>query len=142
MLTILLGAVSQGLLWAIMVIGVYLTYRILDIADLTVEGTLPLGAAVAGSLLVAGMNPFLATLCAMLAGMVGGLVTGLLHTKLKIPALLSGILTMISMWSINLRVMGMANVSLLRQDTVYTPVQELLVRFFPELSQSKAYASL
>ena len=142
MLTILLGAVSQGLLWAIMVIGVYLTYRILDIADLTVEGTLPLGAAVAGSLLVAGMNPFLATLCAMLAGMVGGLVTGLLHTKLKIPALLSGILTMISMWSINLRVMGMANVSLLRQETVYTPVQGLLMRFFPELSQSKAYASL
>ena len=120
MISIMLGAVSLGLLWAVMVIGVYLTYRILDIADLSVEGTLPLGAAVAARMISQGVNPWAATVCALLSGLAGGLITGLLHTKLKIPALLSGILTMLAMWSINLRVMGRSNTPLLRVETVYT----------------------
>ena len=94
---ILLSALALGLLWAVMTIGVFITYRILDVADLTVEGSITLGAATAAALIQAGVDPFLATLAAFGAGMAAGLVTGLLHTLLKIPALLSGILTMISL---------------------------------------------
>lgn len=122
---ILLGAVALGLLWAVMTIGVYITYRILDIADLTVEGSITLGAAVSASMIAGGANPALATICAFLAGLAAGLATGLLHTKLRIPALLSGILTMIALYSINLRILGKANVSLLRMDTVYSPLERL-----------------
>ncbi|TFJ73899.1 ABC transporter permease [Carnobacterium maltaromaticum] len=115
---ILLSSVSQGLLWSIMAIGVYLTYRILDIADLTAEASFPLGAAICASQIVAGMSPVLATLLGLVGGMAAGLVSGLLHTKLKIPALLTGILTMTALYSINLRIMGQANVSLLGKETV------------------------
>lgn len=124
MVDVLLGALALGLLWSIMTLGVYISYRVLDMADLTAEGSLTLGAAVAGSMIAAGANPLLATLCAAAAGLLAGLSTGLLHTKLKIPALLSGILTMIALWSVNLRVMGnRANVSILRLNTVYTFLQ-------------------
>lgn len=115
-----MGAVTLGLLWAVMTIGVYITYRILNIADLTVEGSITMGAAIAASLISKGVNPYLATLLALFGGMAAGLVTGLLHTKLRIPPLLSGILTMIALYSVNLRIMGRANISLLRVDTVYT----------------------
>ena len=125
MLQILQGSVSLGLLWAIMTIGVFITYRILDYADLTVEGSITTGAAVAATLITGGMNPYLATFFAFLSGMAAGLVTGLLHTKLKIPALLSGILSMIALYSVNIRIMGKANISLLRVDTVYTPFENL-----------------
>jgi len=125
MLGLLQGAVSLGILWAIMTIGVFITYRILDFADLTVEGSITTGAAVSATLVVSGMNPFLATLIAIFAGMGAGLITGLLHTKLKIPALLSGILTMIALYSINIRIMAKANVSLLRVDTVFSPFTAL-----------------
>lgn len=125
MLEIIQGAVSQGLLWAIMTIGVYITFRILDIADLTVEGSLTMGAAIAAHAIYTGVDPFLATILALLGGMAAGLVTGLLHTQLKIPALLSGILTMIALYSVNLRIMGKANISLLRMDTIYTFFQEM-----------------
>ncbi len=120
MIQVLLGALALGLLWSVMAIGVYCTYRVLDMADLTVEGSITMGAAVAATLIVRGGNPFLATLAAFAAGLAAGAVTGLLHTKLRIPALLSGILTMISLYSINLRIMGKANIPLLRVDTVYT----------------------
>lgn len=103
-----------------MALGVYLTFRVLDIADLTVEGSFPLGAAVAAAMLVEGANPIFAIFCAAIAGMIAGVVTGFLHTKLKIPALLAGILTMIALYSVNLRIMGKANLSLLRVDTIYT----------------------
>lgn len=116
-----IATISQGLLWAMMALGVYLTYRVLDIADLTVEGSFPLGAAVAAALIDGGANPYFALGAASLAGMAAGVVTGLLHTKLKIPALLAGILSMIALYSINLHVMGKANISLLRMDTIYTP---------------------
>ena len=120
---VFLGAVSLGLLWSLMTIGVYISFRILDMADMSVEGTLPLGAAVACTLITQGVDPYLASLCSLGCGALAGLVTGLLHTKLKIPALLSGILTMISLWSINLRVMGgKPNLSILRMPTVFQPL--------------------
>lgn len=125
MLQLLQGAASLGLLWAVMTIGVFITYRILDIADLTVEGSIALGAAVTAKMISMGYNPFLATGIAFACGCAAGLVTGLLHTKLKIPALLSGILTMIALYSINIRIMGKANISLLRMDTVYTVFENL-----------------
>ena len=121
MFAILQGSVSLGLLWAVMTIGVFITYRILDYADLTVEGSITTGASVAATLIAGGSNPYAATFLAMFAGMAAGLVTGLLHTKLKIPALLAGILSMSALYSVNIRIMGRANVSLLRTDTVYTP---------------------
>ena len=93
-LSVLMGAVSQGLLWSILAIGVYITYKILDYADLTTEGSYPLGAAVAAQMILSGFNPFIATFVSMIAGMVAGFVTGFLNTKLKIPSLLSGILSM------------------------------------------------
>ena len=126
MVDVLLGALALGLLWSIMTLGVYISYRVLDMADLTAEGSLTLGAAVAGAMIANGANPLLATVCAAGAGLIAGLCTGLLNTKLKIPALLSGILTMIALWSVNLRVMGnRANVSILRLDTVYSFLQKM-----------------
>ena len=120
MLDLVLSTVSQGLLWAIMALGVFLTFRVLDIADLSVEGTFPLGAAVAATLIDAGHSVWFAMLIALIAGCIGGTVTALLTTKLKIPALLSGILTMIGLYSVNLMIMGKANVPLLRAETVFT----------------------
>lgn len=126
MLDLVLSTVSQGLLWAIMALGVFLTFRVLDIADLSVEGTFPLGAAVAATLIDAGHSVWFAMLIALIAGCIGGTVTALLTTKLKIPALLSGILTMIGLYSVNLMIMGKANVPLLRAETVFTLTEDLL----------------
>lgn len=125
MLDLVLSTISQGLLWAIMALGVFLTFRVLDIADLSVEGTFPLGAAVAATLIDAGHSVWLAMLIALIAGCIGGTVTALLTTKLKIPALLSGILTMIGLYSVNLMIMGKANVPLLRSETVFTLTEDL-----------------
>ena len=100
------GAVTQGMLWGIMAIGVYLTFRILNVSDLTVDGSLATGGAVCVVLMRAGCNPCVALLCAVLAGMLAGLVTGLLHTRCAIPAILSGILTQLALYSINLRILG------------------------------------
>ena len=125
MLDLVLSTVSQGLMWAIMALGVFLTFRVLDIADLSVEGTFPLGAAVAATLIDAGHSVWFAMLIALIAGCIGGTVTALLTTKLKIPALLSGILTMIGLYSVNLMIMGKANVPLLRAETVFTLTEDL-----------------
>ena len=100
------GAVTQGMLWGIMAIGVYLTFRILNVSDLTVDGSLATGGAVCVMLMRAGCNPWVALLCAVLAGMLAGLITGLLHTRCAIPAILAGILTQLALYSINLRIMG------------------------------------
>ena len=100
------GSVGQGLMWGVMAIGVYITYRVLDIADLTVDGSLATGGAVCVLLTVSGVNVWLATIIAMLVGMLAGLVTGLFHTKCGIPAILAGILTQLALYSINLRIMG------------------------------------
>ena len=117
---LIIPTISQGLLWALLAIGVYLTFRVLDIADLTVEGSFPLGAAVAASMILGGHSPIAAMVGACIAGMLSGEVTGLLCTKLKIPALLAGILTMIALYSVNLRIMGKANLPMLQTDTIFT----------------------
>lgn len=97
------GALAQGLIWAIMAIGVYLTFRILDVADLTVDGTLGLGGAVCIMCMISGMNVWLSLLLAFGAGLLAGLVTGLFHTLMGIPAILAGILTQLSLYSVNLK---------------------------------------
>ncbi|MBP3940699.1 MAG: ABC transporter permease [Christensenellaceae bacterium] len=103
------GAVAQGLIWGIMAIGVYVTYRILDYADMTVDGSICTGGAVAAICITAGMNPYLALVFAVLAGMLAGLVTGVLHTVFGIPSILSGILTQLALYSINMRIMGLSS---------------------------------
>lgn len=122
-MALLLSSVSQGLLWSIMAIGVYLTFRILNVADLTTEGSFPLGAAVSTSLIVNGVAPWLSVLIALIGGMAAGFISGFLYTKWKIPALLSGIITMTGLYSINLRIMGQANISLLGQGTLIRTVE-------------------
>ncbi|MER2138823.1 MAG: ABC transporter permease [Succiniclasticum sp.] len=120
------STVAQGLLWAVMALGVYVTFRVLDLADLTCEGSFPLGAATAATLMASGHSVSTAILAAAVAGMLAGAVTGFLTTKMKIPALLAGILTMIALYSVNLRIMGKANLSLLGVDTVFSFTQEAL----------------
>ena len=114
------GAVSQGIIWGIMGVGVFITFKVLDYADLTVDSSLCTGGAVSAMLIGMGMHPVLTLVFATLAGMAAGAVTGLLHTKLELPAILSGILTQLALYSINLRIMGRANVSLLGQPTMIT----------------------
>ena len=126
MLDLLIPTIAQGLLWAVMALGVYITFRVLDIADLTVEGSFPLGAATAAAMLSAGYGIVLSLIAAALVGMLAGIVTGLLHTKMKIPALLAGILTMIALYSVNLRIMGKANISLLGVETPFSLVRNML----------------
>ncbi len=106
LLNALPGAVSQGLIWGIMALGVYITYRILDVADLTVDGSLATGGAVCVMLIRAGLNPYAAILAAVAVGAIAGLVTALLHTKCGIPAILAGILSQLALYSVNLRIMG------------------------------------
>lgn len=109
------GAMAQGLVWGIMAIGLYITFKVLDLADLTVDGSICTGAAVCTMLITSGVNVWIAMLCALLAGMVAGFVTGMLHTLLGIPAILAGILTQLMLWSVNLIIMGgKANVALSR----------------------------
>lgn len=100
------GAIAQGMLWGIMAIGVYITYKILDVADLTVDGSLATGGAVCIMLMRSGCDPWLALAAAFLVGMLAGMVTGLLHTRCGIPAILAGILTQLALYSVNLRIMG------------------------------------
>ena len=126
LITNLYSALAQGTLWGIMALGVYITFRILDIADLSCDGTFALGGCISAILITRGVNPFVTLLFALVGGMLAGLVTGWLHTKLMIPAILAGILTMIALWSVNIRVMGGPNVSLLGEDTAFTKVMDLL----------------
>ena len=126
MTDLIIGTIGQGLLWSLLAVGVFLTFRVLDIADLTVEGSFPMGAAISAILLINGFNPIVSILGAAVGGMIAGAVTGWIHTKLKIPALLAGILTMIALYSINLHIMGKANVPLLRVDTIYTMLGQVL----------------
>ncbi len=111
LLNALPGAVAQGLIWGIMAIGLFITYKVLDIADLTVDGSICTGASVCAVLIVAGVNVWVAMLVAFLAGAVTGLITGIFHTFMGIPAILAGILTQLILWSVNLKILGKANVS-------------------------------
>lgn len=115
------GAIETGLIYGFLSLGVYLSFRVLDFPDLTVDGSFPLGAAVAGTLIVAGVNPFLATGCAIAAGALAGLCTAFLSVRLGILNLLASILTMTALYSINLRIMGRPNLPLLGQPTVIDP---------------------
>lgn len=118
--SIFLSSLSQGLLWALLAIGVFITYRILDVADLTTEGTFPLGGAIAATAIVNGLPPVVGTFLGFIGGMLAGLVSGLLHTKLKIPPLLAGIITMTGLYSLNSRIMSGPNVSLIGEQRIFT----------------------
>jgi len=119
------GALETGLIYGLVAFGIYISFRVLDFPDLTVDGSFPLGAAVAAILIINGWNPWLATGAAVLAGMAAGAVTAILNVKLNILNLLASILTMIALYSVNLRVMGRPNVALLTEETVLTPWYEL-----------------
>ena len=105
-LSALPGAVAQGLIWGLMAIGVYITFQVLDLADLTVDGTMSTGGAVCVMMMISGANVWVALLCAFIAGMLAGAITGILHTFMGIPAILAGILTQLALYSINLRILG------------------------------------
>ena len=119
-MTFFMGTLEQGLIFAIGALGVYITYTILDFPDLSVDGTFSLGAAITASLISKGTNPILALVVAFIGGAIGGLVTGILHVKLKITNLLSGILVMIGLYSINLRVMGKANLPMMNKGNIFS----------------------
>lgn len=119
-MNLITSAIGQGLLWGLLGVGLFLTFRILDFPDMTVEGTFPLGAAVSVTAITHGVDPLLATVLAFGVGMLAGLITGLLYTKGKIPILLAGILVMTACYSINLRIMGTSNVSLLGHHTLFS----------------------
>ncbi|WP_404456207.1 ABC transporter permease [Virgibacillus necropolis] len=125
MLISLFGAVESGVIYAIMALGVYLTFRVLDFPDLTVDGSFVTGAAVASISMINGVPPILATILAAFAGFLAGCVTGVLHTKGKINALLSGIIMMIALYSINLRIMGQPTLSLLRESTIFKQLESI-----------------
>ena len=131
----IVSAIGQGFLWGLLGLGLFLSFRIMNTTDMTVEGTFPLGAAVSVSLIVQGVNPFLATLAAFGAGALAGLITALLITKGKIPSLLAGILTMTGIYSIDLMVMGKSNVSLLGKKTIYSlPFLQKLPQYFDSVA--------
>ena len=109
LLNALPGSVAQGVIWGVLAIGVYITYKVLDYSDMTVDGSMATGGAVAVILMLRGVNPYLALLAAMAAGMLAGLVTGLFHTVCGIPAILSGILTQLGLYSVNIRILGKSN---------------------------------
>lgn len=125
-----IGAIELGLLFSFMALGVYITFRILDFPDLTVDGSYTTGGAIAAVMITNGFSPWLATLAAFGGGMAAGMCTGLLHTKGKINGLLSGILMMIALYSINLRIMGKPNVSLMGENSLFTSMNPLLVMPF------------
>ena len=126
MLIALQGAVSQGVLWGIMVLGVFITFRLLDIPDMTCDGSFALGGCVCAVLIVNNnVDPLLAVLAGMCAGAIAGAVTGILTTVFEIPAILAGILTQIILWSINLRIMGKSNTPILAKGTVFSAVSNM-----------------
>lgn len=138
MFTAIFGSFEAGIIYAIMALGVYLSFRILDFPDLTVDGSFVTGAAISAVMIASGANPFLATFVALFAGFAAGCMTGLLHTFGKINNLLSGILMMIALYSINLRIMGRSNVPLLNTDTAFTKIST----FFEELGIDASFNNI
>lgn len=118
------GAIGQGILWGIMALGVYITFRLLDFADLTVDGSFATGGAVAAVMIMAGVNPYVAVLGAMAAGFVAGAVTGFFNTVCKIPPILAGILSQIGLYSINLMIMGQSNIPMLNMTNMFSALAE------------------
>lgn len=124
---IFISVLQQGLIFSIAAFGIYITYRILDFPDLSVDGTFPLGASITAICLLKGINPFVACLLSFAAGSIGGIITGVLHVKLKITNLLSGILVMIALYSINLRIMGKSNTPLFGKETIFSNGVDILI---------------
>ena len=120
------GAIEAGLLFSLVALGVYLSFRVLSFPDLTVDGSFPLGAAATAVAIINGVNPFLATLIGTAAGGLAGLLSGYLNVRLRILNLLAGILTMVALYSINLRIMGRPNISLYGEETIFTPFEQIL----------------
>lgn len=121
------ATIEQSLILAIMVLGVYISFRILNFPDMTVDGTFPLGAAISAKLLTLGVNPYLTLLVALVAGAVAGAVTGLIHVKLKVKDLLAGILVMTALYSVNLRVMGKSNIPLFEEDNIFNTEYSMMI---------------
>ena len=121
------ATIEQSLIFAIMVLGVYISFRILDFPDMTVDGTFPLGAAISAKLLTLGVNPYLTLLVALVAGAAAGAVTGLIHVKLKVKDLLAGILVMTALYSVNLRVMGKSNIPLFEEDNIFNTEYSMMI---------------
>lgn len=124
------GAIEIGLIFALVAFGIFISFRILDFPDLTVDGSFPLGAAVSATMIVNDINPWIATLCAVAAGCAAGFITAWMNVRLKILNLLASILTMIALYSINLRIMGKPNVALLGEETLLTPVENLGLAYY------------
>ena len=118
-MNILISTGAQGLIYAVLSLGVYISFRILNFADMTAEGSFAFGGNVCAVCIINGVNPVISIIAAGVAGSSAGLVTGVLHTKFKIQAILSGILTMVAIYSVNLRIMGKANLSLLEKNTIF-----------------------
>lgn len=125
-LYILKDAIELGLIWSIMTLGIFISFRVLDFADLTAEGTATLGSAIATALIIGNVPPLIATIIALLGGFLAGALTGFLHTKLKIPAILAGIISMTGLYSINLRVMGKASIYLGDLNTIYSYLRSFI----------------
>ena len=121
------ATIEQSLIFAIMVLGVYISFRILNFPDMTVDGTFPLGAAISAKLLTLGVNPYLTSLVALVAGAAAGAVTGLIHVKLKVKDLLAGILVMTALYSVNLRVMGKSNIPLFEEDNIFNTEYSMMI---------------
>ena len=127
-MTLLIGSLTIGLILAMLALGIFISFRIFEFADITAEGSFTFGAAIGAALIAAGMNPLLATAIAFIGGFLAGCVTGILHTRFKINSLLSGILVMTALYSVNLHVMGKSNVPLLSETTVFTWMENLSIR--------------
>ena len=121
------ATIEQSLIFAIMVLGVYISFRILNFPDMTVDGTFPLGAAISSKLLTLGVNPYLTLLVALIAGAAAGAITGLIHVKLKVKDLLAGILVMTALYSVNLRVMGKSNIPLFEEDNIFNTEYSMMI---------------
>lgn len=121
------ATIEQSLIFAIMVLGVYISFRILNFPDMTVDGTFPLGAAISAKLLTLGVNPYLTLLVALISGAAAGAITGLIHVKLKVKDLLAGILIMTALYSVNLRVMGKSNIPLFEEDNIFNTEYSMMI---------------
>ena len=130
-MTLIIGAVTIGLILALLALGIFISFRIFNFADITAEGSITLGASISASMIVAGYNPLVATLIALTGGFIAGALTGIIHTKFEINGLLSGILVMTALYSINLHVMGKSNEPLMSEKTVITYFEELSVILAP-----------
>ena len=126
-MNLLVGVIEQGLIYGLLVLGIYISYKVLNIPDLSVDGTFPLGGAVCALALMNGINPWLSLLLAMLAGALAGMLSGILHVRLKISELLAGIIVMTSLYYVNLRLVGSSNVPLFNYDTIFNgPLASLI----------------